>query len=96
MRHSNAEQLGSIISQFIRQEGLETPLNQYRLVESWKEVMGEGIAKYTGNIFVKNQTLYVQIKSSVLRQDLSMTRVSLIKRLNEHVKALVITNIVFY
>ncbi|MCD8236528.1 MAG: DUF721 domain-containing protein [Prevotellaceae bacterium] len=96
MRHSNAEQLGSIISQLIRQEGLETPLNQYRLIESWKEVMGEGIARYTGNLFIKNQTLFVQIKSSVLRQDLSMSRGNLVKRLNEHVKAQVITDITFY
>ena len=92
MRHSNAEQLGSIISQ----EGLETPLNQYRLIESWKEVMGEGIARYTGNLFIKNQTLFVQIKSSVLKQDLSMSRGNLVKRLNEHVKAQVITDITFY
>ncbi|MBO5025992.1 MAG: DUF721 domain-containing protein [Bacteroidaceae bacterium] len=96
MRHSNAEQLGSIISQLIRQEGLETPLNQYRLIESWKEVMGEGIARYTGNLFIKNQTLFVQIKSSVLKQDLSMSRGNLVKRLNEHVKAQVITDITFY
>lgn len=96
MRHSNAEQLGSIIRQLIRQEGLETPLNQYRLIESWKEVMGEGIARYTGNLFIKNQTLFVQIKSSVLKQDLSMSRGNLVKRLNEHVKAQVITDITFY
>lgn len=96
MRHSNAEQLGSIINQLIRQEGLETPLNQYRLIESWKEVMGEGIARYTGNLFIKNQTLFVQIKSSVLKQDLSMSRGNLVKRLNEHVKAQVITDITFY
>ncbi|MCM1311829.1 MAG: DUF721 domain-containing protein [Bacteroides sp.] len=96
MRHSNAEQIGAIINQFMRQEGLETPLNQYRLIESWKEVMGEGIARYTGNIFIKNQTLYIQIKSSVLRQDLSMSRATLTKRLNEHVKAQVITDIIFY
>ncbi len=96
MRHCNAEQLGAIISQFMRQEGLETPFNQYRLIESWKEVMGQGIAQYTGDIFIKNQTLYVQIKSSVLKQELSMSRASLTRRLNEHIKAQVITDITFY
>jgi hypothetical protein len=75
---------------------LETPLNQHRLINSWSEVMGQGIKKYTGDIFIKNQTLYVQIRSSVLKQDLMMSRQALVKRLNEHINAQVITDIIFY
>ncbi|MBQ2166256.1 MAG: DUF721 domain-containing protein, partial [Bacteroidaceae bacterium] len=52
--------------------------------------------KYTGDIFIKNQTLYVQIRSSVLKQDLMMSRQALVKRLNEHINAQVITDIIFY
>lgn len=96
MRKCNAEQLGAIISQLMREEGLETPLNQYRLIDSWQDVMGQGIMKYTGNIFIKNQTLYVQITSPVIKSDLMMGRSMLVRRLNEKVKAQVITNIVFY
>lgn len=80
----------------MREEGLETPLNQYRLIEAWAAVMGQGIAKYTGNIYIKNQTLYVQITSPVLKSDLMMGRASLVRRLNEHVGAQVITSISFY
>ena len=58
--------------------------------------MGQGIMKYTGDIFIKNQTLYVQIRSSVLKQDLMMSRQALVKRLNEHINAQVITDIIFY
>lgn len=82
--------------QFLRQEGLETPLNEYRLISSWEEVMGQGIMKYTGQLFIKNQTLYVQIRSSVLKQDLMMSRKSIVRRLNEHVQAQVIADIQFY
>ena len=45
---------------------------------------------------IKNQTLHVQIKSSVLKQDLMMSRSNIIKRLNEYVKANVITEIIFH
>ena len=64
--------------------------------EHMSEVMGQGIMKYTGDIFIKNQTLYVQIRSSVLKQDLMMSRQALVKRLNEHINAQVITDIIFY
>lgn len=96
MRRKNTEQIGDVIMQFLRSEGLETPLNQYRLIEAWKDVLGQGIGKYTGEMFIKNQTLHVHIKSSVLKQDLMMSRSNIIKRLNEYVKANVITEIIFH
>jgi len=96
MRRSNAESLTEILRYYLREEGLETPLNQYRLVQAWPQVMGEGINRYTQNIFIKNQTLFVKISSAVLRNDLHMSRTTLVQRLNDHVGAQVITDIHFY
>lgn len=80
----------------LRQEGLETPLNQHRLVESWKDVVGPVIYRYTTNIYIKNQTLYVQLSSSVIRQELQMSREMLVRNLNSQVGAQVISDIMFY
>lgn len=80
---------------FLRQEGLETPLNQYRLIEAWKEVVGPSVARYTSNLYIKNQTLYVHLTSSVLRQELLLGRSLLVRNLNNKVGAQVITDIVF-
>lgn len=96
MKRTNSEQIGDILKQYLRDEGIETPLNQYRLIQSWKEVMGAGIEKFTGEMFIKNQTLYVKIKSSVLKNDLSMSRSNIVNRLNNQVGAQVITDIKFY
>lgn len=96
MRRSNTQSLTEVLRKFMRSEGLETPLNQYRLVQAWPQVMGDGIAHYTEEVFIKNQTLFVKISSSVLRNDLYLSRATLVKRLNEHVGAQVITDIHFY
>ncbi|MCR4614302.1 MAG: DUF721 domain-containing protein [Bacteroidaceae bacterium] len=96
MRKSNAEPIGDLLLRYLREEGLETPLNQHRLINAWADVMGQGILQYTGERFIKGQTLYVQIRSSVLKQDLMMSRAMIVRRLNEHVKAQVITDIQFY
>lgn len=95
MRRSNSEQLQSILNQFLRDEGLETPLNQYRIIEEWKNTIGKSFEKQTDNIFIKNQKLYVKIRSSVIRQELSMCSRRLAQQLNEGVKAQVITDVVF-
>lgn len=95
MKKSNTEPLRDILMRFLRQEGLETPLNQYRLIEAWKEVVGPSVARYTSNLYIKNQTLYVHLTSSVLRQELLLGRSLLVRNLNNKVGAQVITDIVF-
>ena len=58
--------------------------------------MGQGIANYTGNLEIRNRVLYVRLKSSVIRQELSMNRKVLVQKLNQHVGAQVIENIIFH
>lgn len=95
MRYHKTESLGDVLQKFLRQEGLETPLNQRRLIDKWFELLGPGIAQYTGEIFIRNQSLFVQIKSPALKNNLMMERERLTKRLNEAVGAQVISNIIF-
>lgn len=95
MKRNNTEQVGDVIRRLLRQEGLETPLNEYRLIDAWKDVVGTAIAHYTTNLYIKNQVLYVHLSSSVLRQELAMSRTLLIRNLNSQVGSQVIVNIVF-
>lgn len=95
MKKKDSEPIGLLVRQILRQQGLETPLNEYRLIQAWKEVLGPNIATYTGNLYIKNQTLYVHLTSSTLRQELMMRRDILINNLNRHVGAQVIYDIVF-
>lgn len=95
MKRTNTEAVGDLIHQFLRQQGLEAPLNEYRLIQGWEHVMGPVIARYTKDLTIRNQTLYVQLTSPVLRQELHMQRRELATRLNTFVGAQVITDIVF-
>ena len=60
-----------------------------------KDVVGPVITRYTTNLFIKNQVLYVSLSSSVIRQELMMGREMLIRNLNAQVGSQVIVNIVF-
>lgn len=96
MRRTNTQRLGDLLHSFLREEGLETPLNEHRIVNAWPEVMGQAISRYTGKIDIRGNVMYIQIKSPALKNDLMMNRAQLIQRLNQHVGAQVITSIVFY
>ena len=96
MRKSNTEPIGKVIQQFLREEGLETPYNQFKLMKALEDVLGHGISHHIGNTFIKNQTLYIELKSSVLRQELNMGRTKLVRQLNTAVGTQAISDIRFY
>lgn len=95
MKRGSLKSISEIVRETCREEGLETPLNEYRLIQAWGQLLGSSVQGYTKSLFIKNQILYVTLTSSVLRQELMMNRRTLVHRLNEHVKAQVITNIIF-
>jgi|WetSurMetagenome_2_1015567.scaffolds.fasta_scaffold89040_3 predicted nucleic acid-binding Zn ribbon protein len=95
MKRNNAISVGEAIRKALREQGLETPLNQQRLMSAWPQIVGEGIANYTSDLFIKNQTLYMHVSSSALRQELMMARKQLVRSLNKVVGAQIICDIQF-
>ncbi|MBR6963611.1 MAG: DUF721 domain-containing protein [Prevotella sp.] len=88
--------LDDIVKQLLRQEGLETPLNERRLIDAWETVAGATIARYTTEKFIRNQVLFVNILNPALRSELSMMKTQLVDRLNAVIGARVITDIRIY
>ena len=84
-----------LILRNLRTQGLETPLLQKRLIDAWPTVMGDVIAGYTQNLYIKNQTLFVHLTSPALRADLSMQRQEIVRRLNGSVGSQVIAEVRF-
>lgn len=56
MKRNDAEQIGKLIQQFLRQESLESPLNEQRLLDAWPQILGPAAA-YTSNLYIRNQTI---------------------------------------
>lgn len=95
MFRKEVKSIGELILKNLRAQGLETPLQQKRLIEAWPEVMGELIAGYTKDLYIKNQTLHVRLTNPALRADLSMMRPDIVKKLNAVVDTQVIVDIRF-
>ena len=50
MKRNDAQSIGQLIRAYLRQESLESPLNERRLVNAWPEVVGPAIASYTDGL----------------------------------------------
>ena len=96
MFRREVKSVADVLQQLLREEGLETPLQQKRLIDSWETVTGRIVARYTTEKLILNQTLYVKIVNPALRQDLAMMRQQLVKRLNEQVGSFIISDIKVY
>lgn len=90
-----AKSITELLNRYLRDEGLETPLNQSRLIDAWSEVVGKIVSDNTGSLYIRNNVLYVEIKSAALRSNLIYKRKVLVDLLNRHVGATVINDIMF-
>ena len=85
-----------IVLEVLRQQGLETPLLQRRLLSAWDDVVPPIVARYTGQKFIRNQTLMVKITNPALRADIGMMRTELKNKLNAAVGSQVIAEVKFF
>lgn len=96
MKLSNCEPLKNILLAFLREEGLETPLLEYRIAQAWSEVMGATISRYTRQVLVREGKLQVKLSSAPLRQNLMMEHKRIAQKLNDHVGSYVISDVCFF
>ena len=98
----NVQPLKDLLLQVLREQGLETPLNEHRAIAAWAEgwdvgpeIAGPVVARYTLNTYIYNQTLHVRLSAPALRSELSMQKQELIRKLNAAVGEQLITDIRF-
>ncbi|MGW8314307.1 MAG: DUF721 domain-containing protein [Bacteroidales bacterium] len=94
MEKKEIRKIDSLLQQFVKANNLEQGLAEYRLMKSWKDLLGVTVAKRTKSMYIRNRKLFVTLHSSVVRNELSMIKQSLIPRLNEAAGMKVIDDIV--
>lgn len=95
MKRKEVKKIDSLLQLFVKANGLEKGLAEYRLTKSWKDLLGVSVAKKTKNLKIYKRTLFVTLHSSVIRNELEMIKDTLIPRLNEAAGLNVIDEIVF-
>jgi predicted nucleic acid-binding Zn ribbon protein len=83
MRKSNTQKLGEIVKEYLEQMMIDRKLKEVGIIRSWEELMGKLVAERTKNIYIKNKILFIELKSSVLRNELTMMRQAIVDKINE-------------
>lgn len=65
------------------------------VVNGWAELMGNTVAKRTGNVSVRNKVLYVQLTSGPIKKELMMNKSKVMSLISTKYGDGVITDVVF-
>ena len=75
--------LRDALNDFIQKNKLQKGIDKVNAREAWVNLMGNGVNNYTTAIELHNETLYVSLSSSVLREELSLGKSKIVQMLNE-------------
>lgn len=87
MQPQSAQAISDLLVEFLRENNLEQPFLERKILEAWPDVLGPTVAGFTGEMNIRDGVLFVHIKSAPLRQELFNVRFQLIRKLNEAIGA---------
>ena len=94
MKKSNEQGLGDVIKQLFKSYRLDEKVAEVQIKELWGEIMGVSIKNYTTNMHLHKGVLTVYIESAPLKQDLKFSKETIIQRINEELKEIVVREVI--
>ena len=82
------------LSAFIQKNKLGKGMDKVEVREAWARLMGNGVNNYTTAVELRNDTLFVSLSSSVLREELSLGKSKIIAMINEEIGKEVVKKLV--
>lgn len=87
--------LKEVLEQMMKRYQLDKPTRRMDAQALWQEVAGPLIAKYTTQVYLKNQILTVHLSSAPLKQELNLRKADMIARMNQAAGTTLITDCYF-
>ncbi|QDO95443.1 DUF721 domain-containing protein [Formosa sediminum] len=82
-RNNENLSISDVLKEFVETNKLDRGLDKVNVRDAWTKLMGNGVNNYTTAISLERDTLYVQLSSSVLREELSYGKSKIVTMLNE-------------
>ena len=93
-RHNNSRSIKDILGEIIKQPVYSKGINDVLIIKAWGEVLGQSVMNITTNIYIKERILFVNINSSVIRNELYLNKKEIIDSINDYVGSKVIYEII--
>lgn len=82
-QHRSVKPIGSAIEELVEGLGIKNKLQEYNAVVYWENVVGERIAQMTTAARIIKGVLFVNVKTSTWRNELTLRKKEIIDKLNK-------------
>jgi len=93
-RQNEFHSIQDLMKDVIKDNKLTKGMNQLSVKDAWAKLMGQGVVSYTNKVELNGKTLIVNLKSSVLREELSYGKEKIISMMNDEIGEKLISKII--
>ena len=96
MKDQDFKLIGCFLPDSLKEMGIEKKLEETRVVQAWESLFGNTMEKFIEKVYVKNRVLYIEVTSSLLKQNLLYQKELFIAKINQHIGLNVLDDIHFF
>ena len=94
MRRNNTNIIGQVIKKLMKNSKLSKRLDDLDVLEVWNNIIGKDLEKYVKSTKIIDDKLHVNLRSSIVRNEISYKKTELIQRINNKFNKKVIKYII--
>ena len=88
--------MGEVLGEFFRRTGINRKIQEQKILNSWEEAVGEGVAERTQAIRVQNRVLQVKVANSVWMQELQFMKELIMQKLHQQAGKNILQDLRFF
>ncbi len=96
MKEQDFKLIGNFLSDSLKEMGIEKKLEETRVIQVWNSLFGDSMRKFIGKVYVKNRILYIEVTSSLLKQNLLYQKELFIAKINQQAGTNILDDIHFF
>ncbi len=86
--------IGEALQNFMHQSRLKNGLRAAQIEEIWEQLMGQTIAKYTEQISIVGDKLWITSHHAALKNELAFQKELIVKRVNEAMGETIVKDVI--
>jgi predicted nucleic acid-binding Zn ribbon protein len=85
--------VGDVLTAFLKSAGLEKVVKAQSVLQKWKDIVGEGIAKHTEPREIKDGVLFLKVENAAWRSQLFALKDDLVRKINAFAEKKIVNKI---
>ena len=79
----NTKHIGTAIREMFERYSLTGKFDEAALLASWDQLVGKPVARNTRRLYIRDKVLFVQMDSAAMKHDLTYSKDSILRRLED-------------